>query len=123
MGIDRIGKPVPPAAPPVGAGGTPAGARAERGSFGERATEASAAGRVEGPQGALEQLGAGAIDLEGYLNLKVREATATLGGLAPAHVEAIRSALRERLSSDPTLTDLVRKATGALDIPSPSPDE
>jgi hypothetical protein len=123
MGIDRIGKPGPPAAPPVTTGASSPGARAEGGTFGERASATRATRQAEGPSPALEKLQAGAIDLEGYLDIKVHEATAQIAGLAPAQVEAIRSALRERLSSDPTLADLVRKATGSVDIPSPSHEE
>jgi hypothetical protein len=73
-----------------------------------------------GPQSALEQLRVGAIDLDRYLDIKVQEATASMADLAPAQVDRVRSALRERLSSDPTLVDLVRKATGAIEIPAPS---
>jgi hypothetical protein len=123
MGIDRIGKPGPPAAPPVTTGAPSPGARAEGGTFGERVSETRAAREAGAPSGALEKLQAGAIDLEGYLDIKVHEATAQIAGLAPARVEAIRSALRERLSSDPTLADLVRKATEAVDVPSPSHEE
>ncbi len=123
MGIDRVGKPGPPAAPPVTTGAPSPGARAEGGRFVERASETRAIRQPEGPPGALEKLQAGAIDLDGYLDIKVHEATAQIAGLAPAQIEAIRSALRERLSSDPTLADLVRKATGAVDISSPSHEE
>jgi di/tripeptidase len=65
-------------------------------------------------------LRAGAIDLNRYLDSKVEEATASVADLAPAQIERVRSALRERLSSDPTLVDLVRKATDAIEIPAPS---
>jgi len=123
MGIDRIGKPGPPAAPPIRTGAPSPGAHADGTSFGERAAETRATRQPEGSSGALEKLQAGAIDLEGYLDIKVHEATAQIAGLAPAQVEAIRTALRERLSGDPTLAGLVRMATGAVDIPSPSHED
>ena len=119
MGIDRIAKPGPPAPPPAGAGPTSPATRTERG-FGEQVAEAHAARPAEGSPGPLEKLRAGTINLEGYLDVKVQEATMGMAGLPPAQVDAIRSALRERLSTDPTLTDLIRMATGAVDIPSPS---
>jgi hypothetical protein len=66
---------------------------------------------------ALDQLRAGEVSVDGYLDLKVSEATAHLGALPPQALEAIRSTLRERLASDPMFVDLVRAATGS--VPSP----
>jgi hypothetical protein len=120
MGIDRIGKPRPTESPP-GGGQTSATRPVERAFSTERAAEARPTGPIASP-GPLEQLHAGVIDLSRYLEIKVDEATSHLVGLAPAHLDAIRSALRERLSQDPTLVDLVRRAAGALDVP-PSRDE
>jgi hypothetical protein len=40
--------------------------------------------------------------------------------LAPAHLDVVRSMLRERLASDPTFVDLVRTATGGLASPPPN---
>jgi hypothetical protein len=62
--------------------------------------------------GALERLRAGELDLHGYVDAKVQEATAHLAALPPVELENIRSALRERLASDPTLSDLLLTATG-----------
>jgi len=120
MGIDGIGKPGPPVAP-ASSSATPAAADVARPSFADRATETRAAAPAEAPQGALEQLRAGAIDLDQYLDIKVREATSALTPLPPAQIESVRAALRERLATDPTLVDLVRTATGA--IPSPRLEE
>jgi hypothetical protein len=71
--------------------------------------------------GPLERLRAGEIDLKRYLDLKVDEATTHLKALPPVELEAIRSALRDRLASDPALVDLVRTATGQAPQP-PSDD-
>jgi hypothetical protein len=120
MGIDGIGKPGPPVAP-ASSSATPAAADIERPSFADHAIETRATSSAEAPHGALEQLKAGAIDLDQYLDIKVHEATTALAPLPPAQVESIRSALRERLASDPTLVDLVRTAAGA--IPSPRVEE
>jgi hypothetical protein len=67
--------------------------------------------------GALEQLRAGGVSVDGYLDLKVAEATAHLGALSPQALDSIRSALRERLASDPMFVDLVRAATGSVPAP------
>jgi len=122
MGIDGIGKPGPPIAPapPTSTGPTSPAAHVDHAPFAERAAEARAPSAVVEPRAALEQLRAGAINLDGYLDIKVHEATASMGDLAPAQLARVRSALRDRISSDPTLVELVRKATGAIEIPAPS---
>src|SRR5258708_40060323 len=61
---------------------------------------------------ALEQLKAGKIDFDGYLDSKVKEATAHVEGLAPAQLDSIRSMLRARMATDPELVDLIQQATG-----------
>jgi hypothetical protein len=127
MGIDRIGKPGPPASPP------PQGPSNEvrgplRPSEPERAFEvsrsASAAGRAASPvaaaqasPAALDRLRAGEIDANGYVDQKVMEATVHLGNLGPVELEAIRGALRDRVRTDPTLVDLVQAATGQAPQP------
>jgi hypothetical protein len=122
MGIDGIGKKGPPVPPTPGEVGGPArstgAARPFEVSEGAPAAEA---GAVQAPRTALERLRAGEIDVNGYVDIKVHEATAHLAALTPAQLEDVRAALRERMASDPALVDLVRKATGA--IPQPPPDE
>lgn len=122
MGIDRIGKGsgAPPAA--GGAGGTGAPTRTQEtgktfsvdkteGATGVQATEA-----VHAPS-PLAELKAGRLSLDGYLDAKVHEATAHLEGMPPAKLETLKSMLRERLASDPTLTELVTQATGQAPTP------
>jgi hypothetical protein len=116
MAIDRIGKGGPPAEVPKAEAGKPAGA-AER-TFEVRAEKAQAAGAASS---ALEQLRAGKLDVEGYLQMKLDEATAHLQGLLPADLETIRHALRQRLASDPALADLAKQASGQA--PPASPDD
>ena len=111
MAIDRIGKGGAPApAPELGGSSAsrPAGRAFEGASPSVAAPAAPAAS-----SSALERLRSGDIDIDGYLNLKTQEATAHLASLPPVQLEAIRSALRDRLASDPALVDLVRTATGA----------
>jgi hypothetical protein len=127
MGIDRIGKngpsvpapevggsaarPVGPAfqVPPATAPTPAATTQLDPGA----ATPVHPTG-VAGAAGAapLERLRAGDLDLGGYVDAKVHEATAHLSALPPVELEKIRSALRERLASDPTLIDLLHTATG-----------
>lgn len=124
--VDRIGKggpPLPPAGPsgPSGAKETgkafdvhkpdPAARPAEGAATSAQATRGSAEVAATGPT-PLEQLKAGRIDLDGYLDLKVEEATAHLHGLSPVQLDGIRSMLRDRMATDPALADLVKQATG-----------
>jgi hypothetical protein len=114
MPIDRLGPKGPPTPPPAASGpGRPAE------SFGspEAARPAPAIGAA-GPSEALQRLRAGDIDLSQYVDLKVQHATAHLSGVVtPAELEAVRAQLRDRLSSDPTLVDLVHTAAGGATEP------
>jgi hypothetical protein len=118
MGIDGIGKKGPPL--PASKIGDVAGAPKASRAFEPRKAEAPAK-VVPVVGGALEQFKSGAINLNQYLDLKVSQATEHLSALRPGELESIRRALRDRLSSDPTLADLVRTATGS--VPQPSGDE
>lgn len=118
MGIDGIGGKPPPVSPPgatSGPGGVARPTEATRPFEVSRPAQATAptgTAPVEAVRGPLERLRAGEIDLDGYLDAKVHEATAHLGPLPAPALENVRSALRDRLASDPTLVDLVRTATG-----------
>lgn len=63
---------------------------------------------------ALDRLRNGSVSFEGYLDLKVDEATARLGPMSTVELQAVRRALRERLATDPTLVDLVKTSTGRV---------
>jgi hypothetical protein len=116
MGIDRTGKKGPPAPPPPKEAGGPTRTSETGRTFevSKPPPQAQGAAPAEaiGPRTALDRLRAGEIDANGYLDQKVDEATAHLGKLPPAELDAVRSALRDRLSSDPALADLFRTATG-----------
>ena len=114
--VDGIGK----GGPPRGVGGTPPTTGptkpAETGKTFEvqknrEATAIEAPANVNAP-GAPEQLKAGKIDFNQYVDLKVDEATSHLEGLSPAQLDSIRSMLRDRMATDPELVDLVKQATG-----------
>jgi hypothetical protein len=134
MGIDRIGK--GGAAPPGGSAGPASSgspSSTERAGEAERAFEVRPAGAearttdasvVAGaaPSSALERLRAGKIDLQGYVDQKVEEATAHLHGLGAEQLEAIRSMLRAQVVNDPALADLVTQAAGQAER-APKPEE
>jgi hypothetical protein len=116
MGIDRIGKhgpvaPVPEVAQP---------SRASTAAEPFRVAGLQSPPQVDPTRAAhapLERLRTGEIDVAGYLDLKVEEATSHLSALPPVELAAIRSALRDQLASDPSLVDLVHAATGELPLP------
>lgn len=108
MGIDGVGKPpgggIPPVAGPAGAG---------------KAGETFSIGGAEKPAGVggsenLARLQRGEIGLDQYLDASVADATRGLETkLSAEQLEFVKSSLREQLSGDPVLIDLVRKATGS----------
>jgi hypothetical protein len=127
MAIDRIGKggALPPA--PEGTGGA-AGAspttttfKVDRAAPGDRTGASAAAANVDAANAAtpLARLRAGEVDVHGYVDLKVDEATSRLSGLSTEELADIKSVLRDQMRSDPGLADLVRTATGKM----PSPPE
>ena len=118
MSIDRIGKgSAPPPPKPVSGAEKTRGADATK-TFEVHAPHVAASGPVAAVAppgvGALERLRSGDIDLDGYLDLKVHEATAHLHGLRAADLEGIRSLLRDQIAGDPALSDLVQRATGQV---------
>lgn len=120
MATERIGGKGQPTAPPPPA--TRVGPPEETGKPFELESPRALA-PTQGPlpipatRTALERYRAGELDLDGYLDLKVDEATAHLGALPAQDLEAIRGALRDRLASDPTLMELVQTATGRFPEP------
>lgn len=112
MGVDGIG----------GSGGRPVHgvgpsdlAAADRVSS-EPVPAAGAAKSTTGTTGsaALHQLEHGEINVEQYLDTRVAEAVRHLEGRVPAsQVDFVKKALREELSSDPVLVELVRRTTGS----------
>ncbi len=121
MAIDRIGKGGgPPQVPETGStGAVQPKDRAERPFQVERAHEAHKADAAQ-PLDAtspLARLRAGEIDVHGYIDLKVDEATASLKGLPPAQLDEIKKVLRDQMATDPGLADLVRTATGQTPKP------
>jgi hypothetical protein len=111
--VDGIGK----GGPPRGVGGTPPttgpAKPAETGKTFEvqKTREATAVEHVNA-NGPLEQLKAGKIDFNQYVDLKVNEATSHLEGLSAGQLDTIKSMLRDRMATDPELVDLVKQATG-----------
>jgi hypothetical protein len=125
MGIDGIGKKGPPAPPPVekiGSGRVAETGRPFEVSAPRAAPPTPLAAATEPPRTPLERWRAGEVDFNGYLDLKVNEATMHLAAMPTSELEALRNALRDRLASDPTLVELTRTVTGHIPEP-PGGDE
>jgi hypothetical protein len=121
MAIDRIGKSPPPPPEPSGPSRPREAARPFQPSPASAAAPPPAvASATVAALEPLERLRNGQVDLHGYLNLKVDEATAHLSALPRVELDAIRASLRDRLATDPALIELVRTATG--EVPPPSDD-
>lgn len=120
MGIDGIGRgggpsvPADPARPTGPArGGAAAGAPGKEFS----ATAVDAAEGVSGAERseALGKLEKGELSLEQYLDSQVQQATQHLQGrVSPTQLQAIQETLRDELSADPVLIELVKRATGKV---------
>ena len=115
MAIDRIGKGGPVAPPQSPSEANPAEKTGRTFEVRSEKSEAKAGAAEVGGVAAtpLARLHAGQVDVNGYLDLKVEEATAALKGLNPTELTAIQKMLREQLVSDPALSDLVKSAAGA----------
>jgi hypothetical protein len=114
MGIDGIGK--GGAAPPAtGIDRSSAPSAAEIGSPSAEFKVGKAAPTDATAPASLDQVRSGALTIEQYLDLKVTEATAHLTDrLSAEQISFVRTSLREQLSSDPALVELVKTATGHL---------
>jgi hypothetical protein len=125
MGIDRIGKGgAPPPSPDAsGVDKTTKPGAVDKPFSVERSGHPAQVEATRGVEATspLARLRAGEIDVEGYLDSKVDEATKALHGLPAEDLADIKSVLRDQLASDPGLVDLVRSATGQ--VPKPPQDE
>jgi hypothetical protein len=126
MGIDRIGKGgAPPVAPETSSPGAVEKKGAIEKTFSvekpDASTSADATSRAapaEIASSPLARLRAGEIDVNGYVDLQVDEATRNLDGLSSSELDDIRKVLRDQLATDPGLIDLVRQTTGKTpDVP------
>ena len=120
MAIDRIGKGAAlPGGLPSAGEVKPADApftidRADSANAAQRAGNVESATPATSPLGRLR---AGEVDVHGYIDLKVDEATSALKGMTLAELDEIKSVLRDQMKSDPGLADLVRTATGKMPTP------
>jgi hypothetical protein len=127
MGIDRIGRTPPPVPDPEPSAASRAGSpTSPGGAFPVSHPLSSSEGQAVDPTRStgvastpLQRFRADEIDLHGYVDAKVQEATAHLSALPPAELASIRSALRDRMVADPALGELLQTATGQT----PSPDD
>lgn len=117
MGVDRIGSGggAPPAVPiPKEGAGRTTGAGSATAPFEARRSEVDAPRpptEVQ-PSAPLEAVRNGTLDVKGYVDARVEEATAHLSHLSPTQLEAVRSVVRGQLLADPHLAELVHQATG-----------
>jgi hypothetical protein len=108
MGIDGVGK----KGGPKGVDGTSNEAKPVGDGAKFDPTQAASPDAPVKAADPLERFHSGEIDLNGYLDEKVLEATEHLGALLPRELAAVRAMLREQLESDPSLLALVKQATG-----------
>ena len=118
MPIDRIGKgggALPPQAPgaqgPEGASPTAPSKAFEVGA-GKKADAVDAVSSAP-----LDELRAGKIDVNQYVEKKLDEATSHLKGLHASELAHIRDVLRDKMVHDPQIADLVRQAAGSVPTP------
>jgi hypothetical protein len=111
MGIDGIGK--PPGAGIGGVGGVTGkeGVRAAEPFKVDSSAPASAGGKVSASLASLQR---GELSLDQYLDGRVSDATSHLAGkLSPEQLEFVKQSLRDQLSTDPVLVELVQRTTGS----------
>ena len=103
-GPPKIGGPTGPAAPNAASkAGGPKGA-----SFGETLGTKGAEQAGASP---LERLRSGELDLKGYVDVRVREATAHLEKvLSPGDLAKVQDELRDVIENDPDIAALVKGA-------------
>ncbi|MBK7581197.1 MAG: hypothetical protein IPI67_13410 [Myxococcales bacterium] len=113
MGIDGIGKPPAPGGP-LGPDGTarPGAAAPTEKTF--KVERAESPERVSGAD-PLARLERGEINVDQYFDARVSHAVTHLEGkLSSEQIDFVKSSLREQLSTDPVLLELVRRSTGSL---------
>ena len=111
MSIDGIGKPPGALIGDIG-GVQSAGAPRPAETFTvERAGSAPAGARVSAELSSLQR---GEVSLDQYLDGRVSEATSHLvGKLSPEQLDFVKQSLREQMTTDPVLVELVQRTTGA----------
>lgn len=114
MAIDRIGKGAPNTPEISGPGSLDRRGPAESFTV-DRGDASKSIDKTRGADAAspLARLRAGEISVDGYVDLKVDEATKGLEGLSSAELQDIKKVLRDQIATDPALVDLVRAATGS----------
>jgi hypothetical protein len=118
MGIDRIGK--KPPTPDIGHAESVEKKGAVGKTFEVEKTTPPRATTSADPTSPLARFRAGEIDLEGYIEAKVEERTKHIKGISADELEFIKASLRDQMTTDPSLVDLVRAVTG--ETPKPPED-
>ncbi len=116
MGIDGIGK-LPPGGASIGGTGGVQGANAARPAeaFSLDVAGAGASAPSSRVSAALSSLQRGELSLDQYLDGRVSDATSHLAGkLSPDQLDFVKQSLRDQLSTDPVLVELVQRTTGSV---------
>lgn len=115
MGIDKIGKNAGVQGPegPAEADATKNVEKSFASVHAEKSAQAEGTAAVSGAS-PLDRLKAGELDVNGYVDARIDEATRGLSGLGEKQLGAIRAVLREQIVTDPGLSELVRSATGRV---------
>jgi len=111
MGIDGIGK--PPGASIASVGGAPSTepARAAEPFVLDRSAAVAPSDRISA---ALSSLQRGELSLDQYLDGRISDATNHLTGqISPEQLDFVKQSLREQLTTDPVLVELVQRTTGS----------
>jgi hypothetical protein len=75
-------------------------------------TASAAPAATLAPSAALEGVRSGRLDVNGYVDAKVEQATSHLSHLSPSQLSTVRGIVRAQILSDPHLSELVTQATG-----------
>lgn len=118
MGIDGIGKRggIPGAGSPPAASGAAKTGKTFELDAPHASNRAESAASVTAAS-AHQDVRAGRLDVDDYLDRKVEQATSHLEGMPSDDLASIRSMLREQLRSDPAFVELIQRATGQLPPP------
>jgi hypothetical protein len=117
MGIDGIGK-LPPGGAAIGSVGGVSSADAADPAQAFSLDPSNAVVPSSRVSAALSSLQRGELTLDQYLDGRVSDATSHLAGkLSPDQLDFVKQSLREQISTDPVLVELVQRTTGSAPAP------
>lgn len=115
MAIDGIGRPPIPGAPTSVAGEIPRATSRSEFQIKPAAESGATSSTLPVGNSLVNQLHAGQLTQDQYLDIRAEEAVRHLvGKVSTEQIDLIRATLRERLSTDPLLINMIRRATSTL---------